>query len=175
MNAYFRLAPVTTFVLAINVLIFVGFHLGLMPLSLMLASPGVIGPQTFLAHVSHIDLLHILMNMAIFAQIGPILERQLGGSLYALCLILILALTAFLGQPFLTGYTLGFSGVVMGLLVLGAGVMSHYRAFSQQLLVLVGVNLITGLLPGISFLMHLTGAIAGGIVFVLLRFTGRTR
>lgn len=175
MKEYFRLAPVTGIVIAINVLIFVAYHLGLMPPMLMLASPGSIGPQTFLAHLSHMDLLHIAMNMVIFAQIGPIVERQLGGAVYAASLVIILVLTALLGQPFLADYTLGFSGVLMGLLVLGAGIMSHYRAFSQQLLVLVMVNLITGLLPGISFLMHFTGAISGGIVFLVLRGLRMTR
>lgn len=175
MKDYFRFAPVTGTIIALNVLIFAAFHLGLMPIGLMIAMPGVIGVNTFLAHLSHIDLLHIAMNMVIFSQIGPIVERQLGGVVYALSLALILVGAAMLGQPFLDAPTLGFSGVLMGLLVLGAGIMAHYRAFSQQLIVLVIVNLITGLLPGISFLMHFTGAVAGGIMFLLLRLAGGRR
>lgn len=169
MEYYFRLAPVTSVLMAINIGIFLAFNLGVWPLSLMLATPGVIGPQTFLAHLSHTDLLHIAMNMVIFYQIGPVLERQLGSVVYGICIAVILGLTAFIGQPFLDQYTLGFSGVLMGLLILAAGVMSHYRAFSQQMLMLVGINLLIGFLPGISFLMHLTGAISGGIVYGLLR------
>jgi membrane associated rhomboid family serine protease len=169
MHDFFRLAPITAGVILVNVVIFVAYHLGLLPLAWMLATPGEIGIQTFVAHLSHVDLLHIAMNMVIFSQVGPILERQLGGALYLSALMGILLLTALLGQPFLDAYTLGFSGVLMGLLVLGAGVMSHYRSFSQQLLVLVAVNLVTGLLPGISFLMHFTGAVAGGLIFLGLR------
>lgn len=169
MKDFMRLAPVTALVIGINVLIFLGYHLGVIPLTLMLATPGVIGPQTFLAHLSHTDPLHILMNMIIFVQIGPVLERQLGGTAYAVSIMGILILAALMGQPFLDTYTLGFSGVLMGLLVLGAGVMRQYPAFSQQLLILVAVNLVTGLLPGISFLMHFTGAIAGGLMYLAFR------
>ncbi|PIV90511.1 hypothetical protein COW46_03340 [Candidatus Gracilibacteria bacterium CG17_big_fil_post_rev_8_21_14_2_50_48_13] len=169
MHDFLRLAPITAAIILLNILVFVGYHLGLVPITWMLASPGDINFATFFAHISHIDLLHLAMNMVIFGQVGPILERQLGAPMYLSSLMVILILTALLGQPFLDSYTLGFSGVLMGLLVLGAGTMSHYRSFSQQLLVLVAVNLVTGLLPGISFLMHFTGAVSGGLVFLGLQ------
>lgn len=175
MDHFFRQAPLTTVCIGLNLLVFIAYHLGILPITMMVALPGSIGINTFLAHIAHIDMLHIAMNMVVFTQIGSILEQRLGSPTYGISLIAILLLTVFIGQPFLHDPTLGFSGILMGLIVLAAGVMSHYRGFSQQMLVLVGINLVTGLLPGISFLMHFVGAVAGGLVFALLYVTGQSR
>lgn len=175
MNSFFRSAPVTTFCIGWNLLIFIAYHIGFLPIWMMVALPGDIGLSTFLAHFSHVDLLHIAMNMVVFTQIGSILEQRLGSMIYFISLVAIWLLTVSIGQPFLHDPTLGFSGILMGLIVLAAGVMSHYRGFTQQMLVLVAVNLVTGLLPGISFLMHFVGAVAGGLVYAMLHLTRQDR
>lgn len=171
MNQFYRIAPITAILIGFNLLVFIAYHLGILPITLLVAFPGEVSVSTFLAHFSHMDFFHIAMNMAVFSQVGMILEQRLGGVIYGISLVAIWLLTVTIGQPFLHDPTLGFSGILMGAIVLAAGVMSHYRGFTQQMLVLVALNLATGLLPGISFLMHFIGAVSGGLVYGMLYMT----
>ncbi len=172
MHNYFRSLPITAGILLINISIFIIAKVIEIPWY-FLSTPGFLSIGSFLSHFSHFDILHILMNMAVFSQISPLLERALSKTQYLACIIAIWLLTVFIAQPFLTTYSLGFSGILMGLITLTAILYWHLTPMRQQLLVMTGINIAIGLLPGISFLMHFVGAFSGCIVGVLLTIASR--
>ena len=154
---------VTSFIIGVNLTIFLMNQFSLFPAPLSL--PGLLNAGTFLAHFSHYDLLHVLMNMFVFLQISPLLERPLGMVKYSLIIIFIWLATALLIYPVIQHPTLGFSGIMLGILTFTIGYYYHEKQFAYELSGWLMLNILIGLMPQISFWGHLGGAVSGALVF----------
>jgi len=185
--------PVVTYALiAINVVVFVVFQNGLAGGSLG-AAGGLqesftnrfllYGPAIAINHeyyrlltsaFLHGSLLHIGFNMYALWLFGPALEQRLGRLRYVL-LYLVAGLWGSAGALLLTpnSPTLGASGAIFG--VLGAiGVaqrLAGARGFGG-IGVIVAINLVLSLRPGISIGGHIGGLIGGAISAYLLEKSG---
>lgn len=161
---YLRTLPITSLIVALNLVIYLLVLTGFFSPVTFLSTPGVLTTGSFLSHFSHFDFLHLLMNMVVFSQISPFLERALSPLHYVVSVLAIWLLTVFIAQPFVSVFSLGFSGILMGVIAMTALLYWRITPLRQQLLIMTLVNIAIGFLPGISFLMHFVGAVSGAIV-----------
>ena len=121
-------------------------------------------------------LLHILLNMYTLWVFGQVLESMLGRARFLL-LFLISGLGGSVAVMYLaapqTG-VVGASGAIFGLLGAFLVIQRRLGGDSTQLLVLVGINLVIGFLPGmsISWQAHVGGLVTGlvlGLIFMSTR------
>jgi membrane associated rhomboid family serine protease len=125
----------------------------------------------------HGNFLHLALNLYTLFLFGRILEPMLGRVRY-LALYLLSALggslaVMFLASPFQG--VVGASGAIFGLM--GAFLVIQRRLGGDMtgLLVLVGINLVIGFVPGfgISWQAHLGGLVVGAIIGLILFETRR--
>ncbi len=121
----------------------------------------------------HGGVTHLLFNMWALYVFGPQLEREVGSLPF---LGLYVASAALGGATFYflepSGIAVGASGAIFGLF--GAWLFAAYRgrhtasgsANLRQLLLLLGINLVLGFLPGtrIAWQAHLGGLVAGTLI-----------
>jgi len=165
-----RYPPITTVLLAVNAAIFLANQFGALQWTISL--PGVYGPGALLAHFSHASLMHLLMNVWGIVVISPSLEQLLGERKYATLLLWLWVAQAAILPQVQTAPTLGFSGILMGMLTFFALRLREtaYRGVSRDLLVLVGLNLALPLMiPQISFAGHAIGVVLGGVAYLVAR------
>ena len=121
-------------------------------------------------------LFHVLLNMYTLWIFGQILEGLLGRWRF-LSLYLISGLAGSVGVLWLgdprTG-VVGASGAIFGLLGAFLVIQRRLGGNATQLLILLGINLVIGFLPGlaIAWQAHLGGLVAGalvGLIFVETR------
>lgn len=121
----------------------------------------------------HGGVIHLLMNMSVLWNLGPLLERLVGGRRF-LALYTFSALGGGIAIQEVAGSVgVGASGAIWGLMV-AAGWIALRRAdlmprpvsasLRQGTLKSLGINLLISLLPGISLAGHLGGAL-GGLIF----------
>jgi membrane associated rhomboid family serine protease len=119
---------------------------------------------------------HVLLNMYTLWIFGQILEGLLGRGRY-LALYFLSGLAGSLGVLFLADPTqgvVGASGAIFGLMGAFLVIQRRLGGNATQLLVLVGINLVIGFLPGvnIAWQAHVGGLIGGalvGLIFVQTR------
>lgn len=130
-------------------------------------------------------LLHILFNMYSLWLFGPGLERMLG-RLWFFALYLLSGFGGSLGvmlwvylapdpRVAMLTATVGASGAIFGLLGATAVALKASRVNVTSLLVLIGINLAIGFMPGsgISWQAHLGGMIVGALtMWALIRTAG---
>jgi membrane associated rhomboid family serine protease len=133
----------------------------------------------------HVNLLHILMNLWVLAQIGVISERALGRGLFAatyvvtgtLGNVLSSAIAAWRGHPTISA---GASGAIMGLIGMAAtfswrsGQRAVARALAFNILFVLGVGLSlsargVGLVDNAAHIGGLVVGAAAGLVRVEVR------
>lgn len=121
-------------------------------------------------------LFHVLLNMYTLWIFGQILEGLLGRWRF-LSLYLISGLAGSVGVLWLgdprTG-VVGASGAIFGLLGAFLVIQRRLGGNATQLLILLGINLVIGFLPGlaIAWQAHLGGLVGGalvGLIFVETR------
>jgi membrane associated rhomboid family serine protease len=121
-------------------------------------------------------IFHVLLNMYTLWIFGQILERMLGRGRF-LALYLLSGVAGSLGVLFLASpFTpvVGASGAIFGLMGAFLVIQRKLGGNATQLLVLVGINLVIGFLPGLSIAWqaHVGGLIGGaviGLIFVQTR------
>jgi membrane associated rhomboid family serine protease len=160
--------PATSIIAAVNIWIFLLIKINFIPVPLVL--PGDFSLWSNLGHFSHTAPMHIVFNVIILLQIGTLLEPKLGATKFIIITLLIWGLLIAISSPFNTHPSLGFSGILMGLVACTAILFRHSSAIFQNLGSLVVINIFIGFLPGISFVMHLWGAIAGAIIAGVMVF-----
>ena len=139
--------------------------------------PGSFEPWRMLTSIFvHYSFLHIALNMYTLWIFGPMLETMLGRWRY-LALYLLSGLAGSLGVLFLAAPNVavgGASGAIFGLV--GAFLVIQHRlgGNSTLLLVLVGINLAVGFIPGlgIAWQAHVGGLIGGaalGLIYLQTR------
>jgi membrane associated rhomboid family serine protease len=130
---------------------------------------------------AHESILHIALNMYTLFIFGILLE-PLVGRVKFLVLFLISGLAGSVGVLLLADprqAVLGASGAIFGILGAFFVIQRHLRSgASVQLLVLIGINLVIGFIPGfgIAWQAHLGGLLIGalvGLIFVATRARSR--
>lgn len=127
-------------------------------------------------------IFHILLNMYTLWIFGQLLESMLGRARF-LTLYLVAGLAGSVGVMFLatpTTFVVGASGAIFGLLGAFLVIQRKLGGNTTSLLILVGINLVIGFLPGlnVAWQAHLGGLIAGvllGLVFVQTRRIAQRR
>ena len=127
-------------------------------------------------------IFHVLLNMYTLWIFGQLLESMLGRARF-LTLYLVAGLAGSVGVMFLatpTTFVVGASGAIFGLLGAFLVIQRKLGGNTMALLILVGINLVIGFLPGlnVAWQAHLGGLIAGvllGLVFVQTRRIAQRR
>ena len=186
---------VTFVLIAINVVVFAveavatGFSLNISSLTLYsmgaMFAPAIQGPADLYRFVTpmflHVDLMHLLFNMAALYSAGVMLEYLLGRWNFLL-LYFIAGITgnvvSYLADVLMGTYAVsaGASTSIFGLFVAIAllGVLSKKnRAFlaqySKGMLSVIGLNIVyTLLMPSVSLSGHLGGALGGLIAMFMV-------
>jgi rhomboid protease GluP len=122
----------------------------------------------------HLNLRHLILNVAGVLWLGGIVERRLGPTSLALVFGITAVMSgviAMLLGPWLptTGIAIGASGAVSGLLAAALLLVFRYpaaqapqdRALRRALIVCFIAAIAISLLPGVSFAGHLGGFISG--------------
>ena len=157
-----------TFILTVVMLgLWLLFYLNLM--RPFISVGGTINLNAWLAHLSHVSLIHLGSNLLITIFMGIALERYVGWWRYLLMILLVWNLSVVGLFFFNPGAVLGFSGIGMGLMVLAYFYWQDVAAMAQTIGVLVLLNLVLGLMPGVSWQGHAVGAISGLLVYFLIR------
>jgi membrane associated rhomboid family serine protease len=121
-------------------------------------------------------IFHVLLNMYTLWIFGQILERMLGRGRF-LALYLLSGLAGSLGVLYLSDpyvAVVGASGAIFGLMGAFLVIQRKLGGNATQLLILLGINLVIGFLPGvnIAWQAHLGGLVGGaiiGLIFVQTR------
>ncbi|HSP52799.1 MAG TPA: rhomboid family intramembrane serine protease [Cryobacterium sp.] len=176
-------APVTTSIIVITMAVYLlQFILGNGFTSILwyagvYSYPGSFEPWRMLTSVLvHGSIFHVLLNMYTLWIFGQILEGMLGRGRF-LALYLLSGLAGSLGVLFLSDPRIpvvGASGAIFGLMGAFLVIQRRLGGNATQLLILVGINLVIGFLPGlnVAWQAHVGGLIAGaviGLIFVQTR------
>ena len=131
----------------------------------------------FTANFLHADVLHLLMNMMALYYLGQAAEYMVGRKsfiiIYLICSLGTTVLSATVNvvtDPNTIQRLVGASGAILGIAGAMAGI-AIYRKLNniyygvqinyQPLITILGLNIVIGLVPGISFMGHLAGALTG--------------
>jgi membrane associated rhomboid family serine protease len=121
--------------------------------------------------------LHLLLNMFTLWMFGQVLETILGRARYFVLYMLSglagsigVFLWAVIDPSTIPNAMIGASGAIFGLMAAYVVIQRKRGGDMSQLLVLIGINLVIGFLPGsgISWQAHLGGLIGGAIVGLIL-------
>lgn len=131
---------------------------------------------------AHASILHIALNMYTLWVFGQLLEPLLGRWRYA-ALYLISGLGGSVGVLLLSDPgqpVIGASGAIFGMMGAFLVIQRRLGGSATQLLILVGLNLVIGFIPGfhIAWQAHLGGLVVGcliGLIFVETRSRSRQR
>lgn len=127
----------------------------------------------------HGSILHVALNMYTLWIFGQILEGMLGRGRY-FALYVLSGLAGSLGVLFLSDPgipVVGASGAIFGLMGAFLVIQRRLGGNSTQLLVLVGINLVIGFIPGlgIAWQAHVGGLIGGAVIGLIYVQTRRIR
>ncbi len=184
---------ITMAIIAVNVAVFVmGLALGEGALQLRfgnLAGPavferggevqGVATGQLYrliTAAFLHAGIFHIVLNMLVLAQLGPILERALGRVRFAVLYLLSAlggsTLSYLVSDPGSLG--VGASGAIYGLFGAYFVVVRRLGGETRPILILLAINLvITFTVPIIDWRAHVGGLVVGAALAAVLAYAPR--
>lgn len=114
----------------------------------------------------HANIFHLLFNMYALYIIGMQLESFLGRGKYLIVYLLSGLGGSVLSIFFSSGFSVGASGAIFGLLGSLLYFGYHYRVYLEtvvksQIIPLIIINLLIGMMPGIDNWAHIGGLIAG--------------
>ncbi|WP_431278853.1 rhomboid family intramembrane serine protease [Leifsonia poae] len=147
------------------------------------SDPRLFQPWRMLTAVfAHGGFLHIALNMYTLWIFGMLLEPLLGRARY-LALFLISGFAGSLGVLLIASPTqpvVGASGAIFGMFGAFFIIQRRMGGDATQLLVLIGINLVIGFIPGlgIAWQAHVGGLIGGalvGLIYVETRRISRQR
>lgn len=127
----------------------------------------------------HGSIFHVLLNMYTLWIFGQILEPMLGRWRF-ITLYVLSGLAGSLGVMFLSNPVVGVvgaSGAIFGLMGAFLVIQRRLGGNATQLLVLVGINLVIGFLPGlnVSWQAHVGGLVGGAVIGLIYVQTRRIR
>jgi membrane associated rhomboid family serine protease len=144
------------------------------------SQPGSFEPWRLLTTaLAHGSIFHVLLNMYTLWIFGQLLEQLLGRGRF-LVLYVLSALAGSLGVLFLTSPfipVVGASGAIFGLMGAFLVIQRRLGGSARQLIVLVGINLVIGFIPGLSIAWqaHVGGIIGGAVLGLIYVQTRRIR
>ena len=169
----------TVALIIINILVFVGQSIGLINYQDFGLMPALVkGGQyyrLFTGAFLHASLQHILANMFAFFNLGTYCEYFASSKKYIVSLIVSLISSSLTVMMFSNQntYTIGFSGVVFG--VLGFYAVCLYKNDGKldeneknYLIRIILSNIIVSLMPGVSWQGHFGGFVGGFISALFL-------
>lgn len=120
-------------------------------------------------------IFHVLLNMYTLWIFGQILERMLGRGRF-LALYLLSGFAGSLGVMFLADprvAVVGASGAIFGLMGAFLVIQRKLGGNATQLLILVGINLVIGFLPGlnVAWQAHVGGLVGGAVIGLIFMQT----
>ncbi len=125
----------------------------------------------------HDGIMHIAFNMVALYLFGPFVERALGTwrflSVYLLTAV-VASVFVFVLTPANT-LTVGASGAVFGLFAIALVLLYRSGQDVRSLLILLGINVVLSLRPGVSWQGHLGGFIAGLVYAAAVAYSPRER
>ena len=170
---------VTFILIIINLLVFVGQSIGLISYQDFGLMPSLVRGGQFYRLITgaflHASLQHILANMYSFFNLGSYCEHFASRKKYIISLIvsLITSSLAVMMWSNQNTYTIGFSGVVFG--VLGFYAVCLYKndgrldVYEKNYLIrIILSNVIVSLMPGVSWQGHFGGFVGGFISALIL-------
>ena len=171
-------APVTMALIGLNVLVFVGQQLNPELInSLFYANIGSDTEQGSIVRVltsgfthSQNQYTHILFNMYSLFVLGTFVE-PLVGKLRFIVLYLLSLFGGALGVLFIAPVgtsVVGASGAVFGLMGAYLIFLRALKLNASQMLIIIGINLVVGFLPGIAWEAHVGGLVIGIAVALVL-------
>ncbi len=179
-------APITSLILGITVLAYlfaqvapetVGTWVILQPAAVMAGDWWRVLSHT----LGHGSFFHLGVNMYALYILGPGLEARLGRLPFVAVWVFSAAAggaaVVYLAHPF--SQTVGASGAVFGLFGIWLGsAWSTRRSLAgkaqlRSILMILGINLVISLMPGISWQGHLGGLVGGLVAFVAMRSAER--
>ena len=179
----FKKMPLTYTVMAICIIVFLCIHF--LPLGMNSTNMAILFGAYYKAFISageiwrlltvgfvHIELWHLVMNMAVLYTLGSVLEKYYGSFRFGIILALSTitgSLVSFIGE----GNTLmvGLSGGLYGLMaaeimmIIKSGLLQS-QAIRRSLIQTLLINLCINFMPGIGVLAHFGGFLIG----ILLSF-----
>lgn len=124
----------------------------------------------------HWNVMHIGFNMLVLFMLGPTLEKAFGHVRFVILYVLAGlggSVASFMFSP-VSIASLGASGAIFGLMgaLLVAG--KSLRIDVTQILVLIGLNLVIGFLPGgsVDWRAHIGGLVVGALVALIYTRVG---
>jgi membrane associated rhomboid family serine protease len=129
--------------------------------------------------VMHGSILHLLFNMYALYVFGQLLEQMLGRGRY-LALYLLAGFGGSVAVDLLASPVqpvVGASGAIFGLMGAFFVIQRRLGGNSVQLLVLVGINLVIGFIPGfnIAWQAHVGGLVTGAVIGLVFMATRNVR
>lgn len=114
----------------------------------------------------HANIMHLVFNMYALYIIGSQLESFLGKWKYLIVYLLSGLSGSVLSIFFSTGFSVGASGAIFGLLGALLYFGYHYRVYLEtvvrsQIIPVIVINLLIGMMPGIDNWAHIGGLIGG--------------
>lgn len=128
--------------------------------------------QIITSAFTHVNLLHIGMNMLALWVLGPAIERVLGRgrflAVYFVSALLASAFIMWLAPP--TTMTLGASGAISGLMGALLVLVLRHRGDVRTVVMWIGINVVITVVgsAGISWQGHLGGFVGGVAVTLVL-------
>ena len=119
----------------------------------------------------HGGVLHLLMNLSVLLWVGVRLESERGPLRTAALFVgggLLGSLLAVAGGTAVVGASGGIWALVVYCAVMYTNTYGRDSAHAHEMLGMIAANALVSLMPGISFLGHLGGALAGLVSGVLL-------
>lgn len=133
--------------------------------------------QLVTAMFAHGSIEHLLMNMVSLWWMGTLLERMQGSVRFALIYFLSGIAGNLVFALLSSGYAVGASGAIFGLLGAVALMLYHLRqnplakSMFGGLMAMLALNIVNSFMPGIALEAHLGGLIAGvGVEALILAF-----
>lgn len=122
----------------------------------------------------HVDLWHLLVNMMSLYNLGMICEKFMGVRNYLIVLIgsiLFGSLFVFIGSGNVVsvGLSGGLYGLMAALIVYGIESRIIFQpAVRTQFIMIILINLMITMMPGVSLLAHLGGFVGGLLLSIIL-------
>ena len=121
----------------------------------------------------HANIFHLLFNCYALYVIGSQLEGFLGKGKYIVVYLFSALSGSLVSMLFNSGYSVGASGAIFGLLGALLYFGYHYRIYlgtviRSQIIPLILINLLFGLMPGIDNWAHIGGLIGGLLITITL-------
>lgn len=181
---FFRLQPVTAWLIAANLAVYVATVVQARSLtdnarSALFEATALYPPvvaawgewwRLLTAAFQHFGPLHLLLNMYMLRILGMGIERSIGHARY-LALYVISALGGSVAVMFFSrdALTAGASGAIFGLMGAYGIVAAALRLEFRGIAVLIGLNILVSLIvPGVSLAAHLGGLVVGAAAALVL-------